>query len=247
MCARGRPVSFAQRLICAWMTARSFFDDGFSPISRPASRKREHHVVRQDETVPAQPAQQILPGIAAEPAAVLAEIGHQPDLIVGRPLPARNLPKLPCSFEMRSTKAALSRTDLIFCGLRTMRLSRGQLVPEIVGLEQQPLRLEAEEGRFEARPFLLDHAPDEAGRENALGYGRQDAVVGNLGERLIVRHRAEQRFQHVIAALAFGGARPDFGEIGPCSLPALVCRGDGGNPLILDGEACARRIHGAER
>ena len=50
-------------------------------------------------------------------------------------------------------------------------------MPEIVRLEQQALRLEAEEGLFEARPFLLDHAPHEAGRENPLGHRRQDAVV----------------------------------------------------------------------
>jgi hypothetical protein len=34
-----------------------------------------------------------------------------------------------------------------------------QLVPEIVRLEQQPLRLEAEKRLFETRPFLLDDAP----------------------------------------------------------------------------------------
>src|SRR4051812_8222924 len=47
--------------------------------------QRQHHVVRQDEAVPAEPAQQILAGIAAETAAVLAEISHQPDLVRGRP------------------------------------------------------------------------------------------------------------------------------------------------------------------
>lgn len=31
-----------------------------------------------------------------------------------------------------------------------------QLVPEIITLEQKPLRLEAKEGLLEARPFLLD-------------------------------------------------------------------------------------------
>ena len=86
-------------------------------------------------------------------------------------------------------------------------------MPEIVRLEQQPLRLEAEEGLFEARPFLLDHPPDEAGRENPLGHRRQDAVVRHLGDRRIVRRRAEQRLQHGVAALALCGACADFREI----------------------------------
>ena len=92
-------------------------------------------------------------------------------------------------------------------------------MPEIVGLEEQTLRLEAEEGLLEARPFLLDDAPDEAGREDALSHGRQDAVVGHGGERGIVRRRPEQRGQHGLAALALGGAGADRLEIGMADLP----------------------------
>ena len=178
MWARGSPVFFAQRLIWSWMTARSFFDPGLLADFEAGIAQRQHHVVRQDEAVPAEPAQQILPGIAAEPAAVLAEIGHQPDLVVGRPAGeefAETAMLLGDAFDEGGVVA--HRPDL----LRVAHDAAvgGEVVPEIVGLEQQPLRLEAEEGLLETRPFLLDHPPHEAGRENALGDRRQDAVVRN--------------------------------------------------------------------
>jgi hypothetical protein len=84
------------------------------------------------------------------------------------------------------TKRAFSRTEEIFAPLRTMRAS-------LMSASQKPSgsnvsrRLEAEKDLFEARPLRLDHAPDEAGREYALGHLGDDAVVAELAQRLWVR------------------------------------------------------------
>jgi len=86
----------------------------------------------------------------------------------------------------------LSRTDLIFCGLHDAAVGC-QLVPKVVRLEQEPLRLEAEERFLETRPFLFDDPPHEAGGENPLGHGGENAVVGDLRHRRVVGRRAKQR------------------------------------------------------
>ena len=43
-----------------------------------------------------------------------------------------------------------------------------EVVPEVIRLEEQSFRLEAEEGFLETRPFLLDHAPHEPGGKDPL-------------------------------------------------------------------------------
>jgi hypothetical protein len=102
----------------------------------------------------------------------------------------------------------------------------GEIVPELVRLEGERLRHEAEEGLLEARPFLLDDAPDKACREDPLRHLRQHAVVGDGGERGPVRDRRQQRGQSRLASLALGRACPDRLEIGhgipPCAL--IPCR-----------------------
>src|SRR5258708_2632345 len=54
---------------------------------------------------------------------------------------ARNLPKLPCSLATSLTNFAFSRTDLIFCGLRTMRLSDASFSQNSAGWNSSRLGL----------------------------------------------------------------------------------------------------------
>src|SRR6185312_2594424 len=61
---------------------------------------------------------------------------------------------------------------------------REQVMPEIVGLEGQLGRLEAEKGFLEARPFRFDHAPGKARGKHALGHFAEDAVVAEFLQRL---------------------------------------------------------------
>jgi len=51
----------------------------------PGVAQRRSHVTRDYERVPAGPAQEVLPHRSAEPVAMLAEMGHQADLVVGWP------------------------------------------------------------------------------------------------------------------------------------------------------------------
>ena len=61
-----------------------------------------------------------------------------------------------------------------------MRLSLSRPSQNSSGWKASFLGSNAEEGRLEARPFLLDDAPHEAGREDALGHLGQHPVVGDL-------------------------------------------------------------------
>ena len=88
-----------------------------------------------------------------------------------------------------------------------------QIVPEIVGLEQQPLRLEVEESFLEAWPFLFDDAPDETGGKDALGHNRQNAIVSDVSHGGIVGRRPQKRRKLRLAALAFGGSGADFRQV----------------------------------
>jgi hypothetical protein len=82
-------------------------------------------------------------------------------------------------------------------------------VPEVVGLEHQPLRIEAVKGLLEARPFVLDHAPGEAGAEHPLRHLGENAVVLQLAERLRIRLWRQQARQRLGAAFALLGAGTD--------------------------------------
>ena len=145
MCMRAIPVSFDPGIdLPHCMLRESRFDVGLSAMSRPASRRADTlSLARNDERVPADPAQEILAGRPSQPVAVLAEIGHEADLVIGPANLRQDFSERAVSLAMRSMKAALSRTDMIFWPLRTMRVSRGQIVPEIIRLEEQSLRLEA--------------------------------------------------------------------------------------------------------
>ena len=107
------------------------------------------------------------------------------------------------------TKRAFSRTEELFAPLRTMRAS-------LMSASQKPSgsnvsqRLEAEKDLFEARPLRLDHAPDEAGREYALGHLGDDAVVAELAQRLWVRLGRQDAGERLGAAfkLGFSGRAP---------------------------------------
>lgn len=148
---------------------------------------------------------------------MLAEIGHQSDLVVGRP------------FGKEMTEAAmlsghtLDEGGIVANGPDLLRIAHdaligSQIVPEIVRLEQQPLRLETQKSLLEAWPFLLDDPPDETGGEDPLGHGRENAVVRDLGDGGVVGHRPEQRRKLRFAALAFCRAQANFLKISHRSL-----------------------------
>jgi hypothetical protein len=142
---------------------------------------------------------------------VLAEIGRQSNLVVLRP----------CSQEFSEAvvlpgdavdedRVLAHRHDLL--AVAHDALVGGEVVPEILRLEEQLLRLEADERFLEARPLGFDDAPDEASREYTLGHGRQDAVVRDLRKRGVVGFWTEQLVKRRLAALAPGGALADFLE-----------------------------------
>ena len=154
-------------------------------MSSPASRSASDHVARQDVAVPAEPAQEILPRRAAEPAAVLAQIGRQPDLVVGRPR-RQELAEAAMLFgDPLDEDCVLAHRHDLLAVAHDARVG-SQLIPEIFRLKEQRLRLETKECLLESRPFCLDYAPNKACREDALGHCGQDAVVGDLGQRGVV-------------------------------------------------------------
>src|SRR6266705_1483632 len=125
-CVYGNPVSVAQALNCACTLARSPFDFTSGAISSPASRRQA--TTSCDVTNPSQPTKRrnicpVLPPSrlprfkSRSSSPTSSEEGHF----------ARNLPKLPCSFAIASTKAAFSRTAEIFAPLRTIRVSFNRL------------------------------------------------------------------------------------------------------------------------
>ena len=166
------------------------------------------HVARQHEGVPAEEAQEILAAEAAQPRAALGEELHQADLIVGRPgreeLAEAAVLVRDLEHELR---VVAHRLDL--AGVAHDALVGHQLFPELGGLEQQRLGIELEERFLEARPLLVDHVPHEARREDALGHLRQDPVVRQLRQRLLVGLLGQQARQHLGAALALFGAGAD--------------------------------------
>src|ERR1700722_745564 len=80
-------------------------------------------------------------------------------------------------------------------------------VPEFVGLEREPRRLETEKGLLESGPFGFDRAPGEAGREHPLCHLGEHAVVLKLAECFGVwlgRQKASERFGAAFALLRSG-------------------------------------------
>ena len=215
---RADPLSSAQALNCACTLARSRFEVTVSAISSPASR-RHSTTSRRDEPVPAEEAQHHLPGIAAEPAAALRKQFEQPDLVGGRPL------------RQELAEAAVLPGDVLDeAGIGAHRHDLGavaddarvlhQGVPEVIRLQRQRARLEAEERLLEPRPLGLDHAPRKARRKHPPGHFRQDTVVAELGERLRIGLGRQQAGQRLGPALALLGTGANGLE-----------RGHGGGPL----------------
>jgi hypothetical protein len=89
----------------------------------------------------------------------------------------------------------------------------GKPLPELVGLRQQAFWRKAEEGLLEPRPFLLDHAPGKARGKNPLRHVREHAVVGDLRQSLCALDFGQERNKFCVAALAFGGPRPNGREM----------------------------------
>jgi len=109
----------------------------------------------------------------------------------------------------RRRTGPLARTAMIFCGLRTMRASPQQPLPELVRLEQEPADIEAQEGGLEPVPLRFDHASRQSRpRKSAWS---SDASTGRRQRRQrggIGRAR-RQACQRRLAALAGRGAGLD--------------------------------------
>ena len=165
-------------------------------------------VPRTDKSVPAEKPQQHLAGIAAEPAAALGQEFEQADLVGGRP-PGEELAETAVLLRHILDQARIQahRADLRAVAHDPRVLH--EPVPEVVGLEGEPRRLEAEKSRFESGPLRFDHAPGEAGREHPPGHFREDAIIAELGERLRVRLRRHEPGERRGAAFALLGPGAD--------------------------------------
>ena len=128
-----------QALICVCAALRSFFEvplrDRHARVAQAAQ-----HIARQHEGIPAQETQKVLAAEAAQPRSALDQHVEQADLVVGRPV-GEKLAELPCSAAISLTNFAFSRTDLIFFGLRTMRLSEASFSQNSAGWNNSRLGL----------------------------------------------------------------------------------------------------------
>ena len=204
----GRPLSFAQALICACAALQILLRRARRADRHAGIAQAQQHVARQHEGVPAEEAQQVLAAEAAQPRAALGEDFQQPDLVVGRPVGQKLAEAAVLGRDLAHEPGVVAhRPDLL--RIAHDALVRGELLPELGGLEQQPLGIELEEGLLEARPFLVDDAPHEARREDAGRHFRQHAVVAELGQRLVVGLLGQEAREHLLAALALGGALAD--------------------------------------
>jgi hypothetical protein len=170
-----------------------------------------HHVARRHEAVPADDPQKILTGVPSEPGAAFGQQFEQAEMIVQRP--GRQQP----------AEAAVLARDV---GHEPRVMTHGhdllgvpydagiadEPLPELVRLEQQPFRLEPEEGGLEGRPFVVDDAPDKAGAEDPLGHLGQHPVVVETAQHGRARYLVEERSKGVLPALALGRTRPDRRE-----------------------------------
>src|SRR6202030_3385387 len=112
-------------------------------------------IMGHDEAVLADEAEKILAGAAAKARASLAEQVEQADLIVGRPALQEFAEAAVLLRDVGDElRIAANRHDLLRIA-HDARIPR-QAGPEFVGLEQQSLRLEAQERRLKTRPFALD-------------------------------------------------------------------------------------------
>ena len=162
----GRPLSSAQALICACAALQVLLRGARAAHRHARIAQAQQHVARQHEGVPAEEAQQVLAAEAAQPRAALAEHVQQPDLVVGRPVGQELAEAAVLGRDLaHELRVVAHRPDLL--RVAHDALVRCELLPELGGLEQQPLGIELEERLLEARPFLVDDVPHEAGREDA--------------------------------------------------------------------------------
>src|SRR3954468_22071454 len=148
----GRPLSLAQALSCHCAARRSFFEVPL-PIDTPASRR--HSNTSPDRTKASQPSKRSrywpLKPPSREPR--LSNTSSRPTWSSAGHL-ARNLPKLPCSPAISVTNLAFSRTDLIFCALRTIRLSEASFSQNSAGWNNSRLGLNARNASSKPGHFL---------------------------------------------------------------------------------------------
>src|SRR5436190_18394300 len=152
MWVMGRPLSLAQALSCPCAARRSFFEVPL-PIGTPASRRQSN--TSPDRTKASQPRKRSrywpLKPPSREPR--LSKTSSRPTWSSAGHL-ARNLPKLPCSAAISVTNFAFSRTDLIFCALRTIRLSEASFSQNSAGWNNSRLGLNSRNASSKPGHFL---------------------------------------------------------------------------------------------
>src|SRR5258708_3802352 len=182
MWAIGRPLSCFQALNCACAALRSFFEVPV-PIGTPESRRQSS--TWPDSTKASQPRKRSrywpLKPPSREPR--LANTSISPTWSSAGQA-QRNLPKLPCSEAISLTNFAFSRTDLIFCGLRTMRLSEASFSQNSAGWNSSRLGLNWRKASSKPGHFLSITLHTKR-REDPAGHFRQHAIVAQLGQRLV--------------------------------------------------------------
>ena len=136
-------------------------------------------IPRRHEAVPAEKPEQHLARVPAEAAAALGQKLKQTDLVGGRPSseePAETAMLL--RHILDETRIVAHRADLRAVADDARVLD--ERFPELVRLEREPRRLEAEKSGFKTRPLRFDDAPGEAGREYPLGHFRENAIIAEL-------------------------------------------------------------------
>src|SRR5471030_145867 len=153
MCVIGRPLSFFQALSCACAARKSFLEVAVALSGTPESRRQSS--TSPDSTNASQPRKRSrywpLKPPSREPR--LAKRSSRPTWSSSGHW-ARNLPKLPCSDAISVTNLAFSRTDLIFCALRTIRLSDASLSQNSAGWNSNRLGLNSRNASSKPGHFL---------------------------------------------------------------------------------------------
>src|SRR5476651_96790 len=192
-CVIGRPLSFFQALSCACAARRSFLEVAVALSGTPESRRQSS--TSPDSTNASQPRKRSrywpLKPPSREPR--LAKRSSRPTWSSSGHL-ARNLPKLPCSDAISVTNLAFSRTDLIFCALRTIRLSDASFSQNSAGWNNSRLGLNSRNASSKPGHFLsiTSHTkPAEKTRAAISDKTRSSPsfasalLLGFLGSRLV--------------------------------------------------------------
>ena len=152
MWVMGSPLSSRQALNCACAARKSFFEVP-APIATPESRK--HVSTLSDRMNASQPRKRSRYWPEKPPSREprLPSTSIRPTWSSAGQV-ARNLPNEPCSFAMSMTNFAFSRTLLIFCGLRTMRLSEASFSQYSAGWNRRRLGLNSRKASSKPGHFL---------------------------------------------------------------------------------------------